>query len=251
MTVDVARLDGHFNGLAGFRFAAKGEIKSDYRHNVMEMHDGPYEFGFDAGLNSNGSLVLDNQSVPAAFPLGSWQRLHMLITPNGANHDVTLELIDPDTSAVLASVSKSIPSASILGNIDLLSHSSASGSWGSPVCAFRNWTYTGTNLAGSDAQNWGPILFVQYTLSRGTLKLSSQFAPLASNENRVARLEIDVGNGWTEGVQLMQEGGKSQLVIPPGLAYGDKGELAGQVLIFEIELISVGAPPASQPTEPK
>ncbi len=57
--------------------------------------------------------------------------------------------------------------------------------------------------------------------------------------------------GWTEGVQLMQEGGKSQLVIPPGLAYGDKGELAGQVLIFEIELISVGAPPAPQPTEPK
>jgi len=57
--------------------------------------------------------------------------------------------------------------------------------------------------------------------------------------------------GWTEGVQLMQEGGKSQLVIPPGLAYGDKGELAGQVLIFDIELISVGAPPAPQPAEPK
>ena len=57
--------------------------------------------------------------------------------------------------------------------------------------------------------------------------------------------------GWTEGVQLMQEGGKSQLVIPPGLAYGDKGELAGQVLVFDIELISVGPPPAPQPTEPR
>lgn len=57
--------------------------------------------------------------------------------------------------------------------------------------------------------------------------------------------------GWTEGVQLMQEGGKSQLVIPPGLAYGDKGELAGQVLIFEIELISVGPPQAPQPAEPR
>jgi FKBP-type peptidyl-prolyl cis-trans isomerase FklB len=57
--------------------------------------------------------------------------------------------------------------------------------------------------------------------------------------------------GWTEGVQLMQEGGKSQLVIPPGLAYGDKGELAGQVLIFDIELITVGPPPAAQPAEPK
>ncbi len=57
--------------------------------------------------------------------------------------------------------------------------------------------------------------------------------------------------GWTEGVQLMQEGGKAQLVIPPGLAYGDKGELAGQVLIFDIELITVGPPAAPQPAEPK
>jgi len=57
--------------------------------------------------------------------------------------------------------------------------------------------------------------------------------------------------GWTEGVQLMQEGGKAQLVIPPALAYGDKGELAGQVLIFDIELITVGPPAAPQPAEPK
>jgi FKBP-type peptidyl-prolyl cis-trans isomerase FklB len=57
--------------------------------------------------------------------------------------------------------------------------------------------------------------------------------------------------GWTEGVQLMQEGGKTQFVIPPGLAYGDKGELAGQVLIFDVELITVGPPAAPQPAEPK
>ncbi|HQR48984.1 MAG TPA: FKBP-type peptidyl-prolyl cis-trans isomerase [Steroidobacteraceae bacterium] len=48
--------------------------------------------------------------------------------------------------------------------------------------------------------------------------------------------------GWTEGLQLMQEGGKSELVIPAALAYGDKGPLAGQVLVFEVELIKVGAP---------
>lgn len=48
--------------------------------------------------------------------------------------------------------------------------------------------------------------------------------------------------GWTEGLQLMQEGGKSELVIPAALAYGDKGALADQVLVFEVELIKVGAP---------
>jgi FKBP-type peptidyl-prolyl cis-trans isomerase FklB len=86
---------------------------------------------------------------------------------------------------------------------------------------------------------------------RGTLIDGAEFDSSYSR-GRPATFPLNgVIAGWTEGVQLMQEGGKSQLVIPPGLAYGDKGELAGQVLIFEIELIKVGPPPAPQPTEPK
>ena len=49
--------------------------------------------------------------------------------------------------------------------------------------------------------------------------------------------------GWTEGVQLMQEGGKYRFFIPYRLAYGEGG--AGQMippyaaLIFDVELIEV------------
>ena len=49
--------------------------------------------------------------------------------------------------------------------------------------------------------------------------------------------------GWTEGLQLMKEGGKWQFFIPSELAYGKRG--SGQhigpneVLIFEVELLGI------------
>jgi len=49
--------------------------------------------------------------------------------------------------------------------------------------------------------------------------------------------------GWTEALQLMEEGAKWQLFIPPHLAYGERGAGraigANVTLIFEIELISI------------
>ena len=48
---------------------------------------------------------------------------------------------------------------------------------------------------------------------------------------------------WTEGVQTMKVGGKSRLVCPSGLAYGDRGAppriKPGATLVFDIELLSI------------
>ncbi len=77
--------------------------------------------------------------------------------------------------------------------------------------------YQGTTLAGKEFDS---------SYKRG--------APATFPLNRVIA-------GWTEGLQLMKEGGKSRLFIPSNLAYGERG--AGRdigpnsALIFEVELI--------------
>ncbi len=63
-------------------------------------------------------------------------------------------------------------------------------------------------------------------------------------QNQPATFPVgEVIKGWVEALQLMKEGAKWQLYVPPELAYGEDGAPPdippNSVLVFEIELLSV------------
>ena len=79
-----------------------------------------------------------------------------------------------------------------------------------------------------------------FTLIRnGTLIDGTPFDS-SYKRNKPATFKLNsVIKGWSEGLQLMKEGGTSQLFIPQNLAYGTRGPLAHRTLIFEVELLGI------------
>ena len=81
------------------------------------------------------------------------------------------------------------------------------------------------------------------TQYRGTLTDGTEFDSSYSRGQPATFPVNGVIPGWTEALQLMEEGAKWQVFVPSNLAYGERG--AGPkigpnaTLIFEIELISV------------
>jgi peptidylprolyl isomerase len=66
------------------------------------------------------------------------------------------------------------------------------------------------------------------------------------NRGTPLKFQLGVGQvipGWDQGVQGMKAGGRRQLIIPPHLAYGDRGAgdriKPGETLIFVCDLVSV------------
>src|SRR2546430_16448751 len=94
-----------------------------------------------------------------------------------------------------------------------------------------------------DSPKSNDVVTVNY---RGTLIDGTEFDSSYKRNQPYTTPANHVVKGWTEALQRMQPGAKWQLVIPPELAYGERGSRQigpNETLIFEMELISFTPPP--------
>lgn len=99
--------------------------------------------------------------------------------------------------------------------------------------------------AGNDVKA-GPkdTVWVHYT---GTLIDGTEFDASDPAKEPVRMLLNRVIKGWTEGLQLVGEGGKIELFVPDSLAYGARkmGKIGpNSTLIFDVDVVKVGKMPA-------
>jgi len=89
----------------------------------------------------------------------------------------------------------------------------------------------------------GRIICAHYV---GVAHSSGEEFDASYNRGEPLSFRLGVGQviaGWDQGIQGMKVGGRRQLVIPPDLAYGDRGAGAaikpGETLIFVVDLVDV------------
>jgi len=183
-------------GWAGFRVGVIGYWK-EYRDSLRRGK------GTDAGVTTDGRLFIGSPKTPdknaGAVPLHEVDLL-LSATPEGDAYRLTLAAHDPASHEPLAEVSRKVQPDQLVGNLALVCHAGTKGQnrAGRVRFWFRDWHVTGSKVQAHPDHAFGPILFAQYTLSRGVMKMTAQMPPLGPKDSKTVRLQFKKGGTWQD-----------------------------------------------------
>jgi phosphodiesterase/alkaline phosphatase D-like protein len=223
MSVRVGRVGGGplaGRGSFGFRIGILGSLKDypdlhDYRNNLWPAA----EAGLNAGVTADGGLFVGRMTAADLVKLdlmGESVELRLAVTPDGRGYAVRLTALSTDGRALGEALATGVSGDQLVGNLALVCNfavggASAAGKGKAKAKAkaepggrnpglgqfwFSDWRIRGSKVAGNDDQVFGPILWSQYTLSGGVLKLTAQMPPLGPEDSDTVRLQLKSGREW-------------------------------------------------------
>ncbi len=200
------------NGWVGFKVGIRGEFK-DYRDNAVRGD------GLPLGITTDRQLFigkLDSTTKKIDVQLQD-VRLDFYAKPAGENYELSLILIDKDGQELSRVDQNEVDADWLIGGIALVSSfgktplipekrpANVYNPWGSKPGTgrkgnvnfwFADWKISGNKVEEFPERKFGPILFSQYTLSKGILKLTAQMAPVGQEDDKTVELQIKKDNKW-------------------------------------------------------
>ncbi len=186
--------------MAGFLIGAKGEF-DDYRDSAVKGK------GIKAGITTAGNLFIgeikqgnDRTAESKLNPyLDKEIKLCLNAETDGNSYLLNLSVYDAGTDKLVATVQKnSIHPDSLTGNIALISDFRDSDNKNAPSCRFRSFFVSGGKINKHEERAFGPVLFSQYTLSRGIMKMTAQMPPVSEKDGKNVILQVkkNGGSSW-------------------------------------------------------
>jgi alkaline phosphatase D len=182
----------------GFRIGAKGNF-DDYRDNAI------YGIGLDAGITTSGRLFIGENKSEETAKIDSTIKslmkkeieLCLTIEPSGEKYIIELSVFNPEENELVSSIKiDTISGKKLIGNIALVSNfTDRENEIDIPSVWFSSWSLSGSKLELNEEQTYGPILFSQYTLSNGILKMTAQLPPISKEDGQTVKLQIQKNNG--------------------------------------------------------
>jgi len=183
-------------GSVGFRIGAQGPL-SEYRNSVI------FGRGLEAGINGDGSMFVGDVRSTKAVTIANDTELRLTAEPSGDSYRVTLTARSANGDILGTVLKDDVRPAQLVGNLALVCNF-GSATTAAPAAEtktamfwFAEWTISGSKVDAHEDRAFGPILFSQYTLSGGVMKLTAQMPPLGAQDSPTVRLQIRRGATWS------------------------------------------------------
>jgi len=185
-----------FKGWIGYMIGVKGEF-DEYRDSAVRGK------GLRAGVTTAGTFFVGDPPADekggrfaAAYPDGV--ELVLISERTAGPCTIRVAAFDPDGAALIGeAVSRGHDPADLAGGLALVSDlkpigpakgTSVRGAW------FADWRIEGSRVDSHDERAFGPVLFSQYTLSGGVLKMTAQMPPVGAQDGKTVSLQVDGNN---------------------------------------------------------